>query len=571
MRITTIVAALFLFTMSAQAHELEGLWRAKKIFGPEVRGMLVIEKEGEAWRAEIAGRSAPVRVEKDAVTFALADDEGEFRGQLQSDRIVGHWIQPRGVTVGYPHAIPVTLLRQRANRWRGEVSPLEDSLTHFLPIVAKPDGTLALYLRNPDRNIGRFFGLQRLTVEDSAVKVYGARGNAPERLMADGQWDEENDRLSIDFPNGGGYFDFRRATPADERVFYPRGKSPAPYVYRKPPLEDDGWAVASADEVGLSRAAIAKFAEFLIATPIDSLHSQEVHALLIARHGKLAVEEYFHGFDRDSLHDTRSAAKVLADVLAGAAMQHGAKLSGATPVFATMGAEGPPSITLAHLLSMSSGLDCDDSNPDSAGNEDRMQDEHSRDDWTALTLALPPVRKPGEKAVYCSMSANLAGNVVAKVTQRWLPDLFRETVADPLQIRHYALNLAPSGQAYMGGGARLTARDFLKLAQLMLDGGKWHGKQVIPAAWVKESLEPRMEMAGIRYGYLWWHISYPYEGRNVEAFFAGGNGGQISMAIPELDVALVFFGGNYGDAVAFAPQQKYVPEFILPAAKIPGS
>lgn len=556
------MAALALSVLMANGHELDGLWRAKKVFGPEVRGTLTIEKEGDAYRAEIAGRVTRVRVDKNDVSFALADDEGSFRGHLRNDTITGHWIQPRGANLGYPYALPVTLVRAGSSRWRGTITPDEDSFTHFLSI-----GANNIFLRNPDRNLGRFLPIQRIAIDGSIVRLYGAN----DKLLADGQWDPDNDRLSVDFPNRGGFFDFRRATPADDRAFHPRGKSPAPYVYRKPPQEDDGWPVASAEEAGLKAGEIAKFVQFLLDTPIDSVHAQDVHALLIARHGKLAVEEYFHGFDRDQLHDTRSAAKVLADLLAGAAMQSGTKFSSSTPVYATLERqtddERARRITLEHLLTMSSGLDCDDSNPNSAANEDRMQDEQPDADWPRLTLDARMVREPGTQAVYCSMSPNLAGRVIARVTNRWLPDLFRDGIAEPLQIRRYALNLQGNGDAYMGGGARLNARDFLKLAQLMLDGGKWRGRQVIPAEWARRSIEPRFELGGIRYGYTWWRIAWPFNGRNVEAFFAGGNGGQIAMGIPELDLAVVFFGGNYSDPVAYVPQREYVPRFILPAVR----
>jgi CubicO group peptidase (beta-lactamase class C family) len=72
-------------------------------------------------------------------------------------------------------------------------------------------------------------------------------------------------------------------------------------------------------------------------------------------------------------------------------------------------------------------------------------------------------------------------------------------------------------------------------------------------------------MGGIRYGYLWWVIDFPYRGRTVQAFFAGGNGGQVSMGVPDLDLVVAFHGGNYSDAATFIPQRVLVPEHILPA------
>jgi CubicO group peptidase (beta-lactamase class C family) len=74
-----------------------------------------------------------------------------------------------------------------------------------------------------------------------------------------------------------------------------------------------------------------------------------------------------------------------------------------------------------------------------------------------------------------------------------------------------------------------------------------------------------VELAGIHYGYLWWVTDYPYKDRTVRAFFAGGNGGQVVMSIPELDLVIAFYGGNYGDRGTLVPQRVYVPEYILPA------
>ncbi|HUJ15701.1 MAG TPA: serine hydrolase [Thermoanaerobaculia bacterium] len=521
---------------AAAAQPPDGLWAARRDFGPDIRGTLRIAGN----RAEIAGRTAPVTINNKQVAFELANGEGAFRGAMRGDRIVGHWIQPATVWGGREYATPVTLART-AFGWAGEVRPLADHMTLLLSV----NGDKA-FIRNPERNIGRFADV---------------RG-----VLDHSRFDTDTATLTIDVPPAGGSLDFHRATAADEAVFYPRGRDPKPYSYRKPLQLDDGWPVASLDDVGISRAAIEKFIDKLDAVPIDSVHASEVDAVLIARHGRLVLEEYFHGDDPDEPHDTRSAAKSLTDVLAGAA-----KLSGSTPVYATMNAptDDPrkESMTLANLLAQNSGLDCDDDDNNSPGNEDVMQSQTAQPDWYAYTLALKSVRPPGEKSVYCSCQPNLAGGVLQRKTGRWLPDLFRELVAEPMQIRNYGLMLTPTRDAYMGGGVRLTSRDFLKLAQMMMDGGRWNGKQIVSAEWAKQSTS-RATMIGSRmYGYLWWLEDYPYQGRKVRAFFAAGNGGQIAMAIPELDLAIGFNGGNYSDPALYIPQREYVPQDILPAVK----
>ncbi len=505
-------------------------------------------------RAEIAGRSAPLVIHHGNISFQLPNGEGAFRGLIRGDRIAGFWIQPATISAGREFATPVTLTK-RSGGWVGEVNPLPDHLTLFLPIRSD-----SAFLRNPERNIGRFIPVQRVAIDGSHVKLLAKDGT----VLGEGTFD--NDVLSINIPSAGGCYDFHRATAADEAEFYPRGKTPTPYAYRKPEQLDDGWAVDSPEDVGISRAAISKFIDKLDALPMDSVHAPDVHAVLIARHGKLVLEEYFHGDNPDEPHDTRSAAKSLTDILIGAA-----NLPVTTPVYAAMGVPTSDprkrAMTLANLLMQNSGLDCDDGDDNSPGNEDVMQSQTAQPDWYAYTLALKNIRPPGEKSVYCSCQPNLAGGILERQTKEWLPDFFRQHVADPMQIRNYAMVLTPTRDAYMGGGVRLTSRDFLKLAQLMLDRGRWHGKRIVSAAWAKRSTSQLTTIEGHGYGYLWWVVDYPYRGRTVRAFFAGGNGGQLAMAVPELDLAIVFNGGNYSDRATLISQSVFVPQDILPAIK----
>jgi CubicO group peptidase (beta-lactamase class C family) len=401
--------------------------------------------------------------------------------------------------------------------------------------------------------------------------VRGGSGAAKASVVAEGVLHGGN--LSAYFPDLEATFDFHRVKSDAASDFYPRGRPTATYTYTPPRPGDDGWPTASVEDVGMSRAAISKFVQMLIDAPIDSVHAQEVHGVLIARHGKLVLEEYFHGEHRDKPHDTRSAAKSLTATLAGAAIRSGVPLDVSTPVYRAMnGGEFPPdleprkrAVTLEHLLTMASGLDCDDHDPASVGNEDRMQEQTTQPDWYRYTLDLRMVRDPGAKSVYGSASPNLAGGVLARVAGRSLPELFHELLAEPLGIRRYHMNLMPTGAAYMGGGVRFLPRDFMKLGQLHVSGGTWNGRQVLTPEWCRRATSSVCKIGDRQYGYLWWVADYPYRGRTLRAFFAGGNGGQIVMGIPELDLVVAFYGGNYSDPALFVPQREYVPKYILPA------
>jgi CubicO group peptidase (beta-lactamase class C family) len=217
---------------------------------------------------------------------------------------------------------------------------------------------------------------------------------------------------------------------------------------------------------------------------------------------------------------------------------------------------------------MSSGLDCDDSNPESPGNEDRISDQTEQPDWYRLILDLRNIRDPGQLSVYCSINPHLAGGMLARAAGRPLPELFHDAMARPLGIDRYYLGLAPLGEAYMGGGARLLPRDFMKLGQLMLNEGTWQGKRILSREWSRRSASPLYDLQKRKYGYFWWIDEYPYHDSTVRAFYAAGNGGQIVMVVPELDLVIAFYGGNYADgAIATIPQREYVPRFILPAVE----
>lgn len=558
------------------AQELAGLWGAKRSFGPEVRGTVTLEKRGQQWRADIAGRSVDARADGAEISFEVAGRRGSFRGRLNGEhgRIQGHWTQPPLTHSGLAYTSPVVLEPIGRDLWQGEVVPLDDEFTLFLRAEAREDGTVGAFLRNPDRNIGVFMNADRLERDGNRVRLLGTFfRNEDEILLAEGTYDPDWDRLSLYLGNRGGTYDFARFDDDEGSAFYARGQNPGRYRYFAPPARNDGWVTATLEDVGISIEPIAQLIETEIDPPARSVHAPYLHGLLIARHGKLVFEEYFHGFHRDKAHDTRSASKSLTSTLVGAAIQAGAPLDVSSPVYETVRGHDIASdtdprklrMTLEHLLTMSSGFDCDDGDESTPGNEDVMQSQSEEPDWYRYTLDLPMVREPGERPVYCSINANLIGAVLTAATGRLLPELLQELMAEPLEIRRYYLNLMPTGTPYMGGGSYWLPRDFMKLGQLMLDRGAWNGRRVLSEAWVERARSPLVEIRDRRYGYQWWLTDYPYGDRSVQAFFAGGNGGQVVIAVPELRLLAAFFAGNYSDRVLYRIQDEFFPQYILAA------
>jgi CubicO group peptidase (beta-lactamase class C family) len=550
---------------------LEGLWAARSIRAP-VRGTLLIIERGGTTSADLAGFTVPVQKSGKSLRFELPDGQGSFRGRRSGNEIRGQWIQGRTVTAGARVSTPVTLRPDGPGRWRGEIVPLDDRTTFYLPVTKASDGRLATYLRNPERNQGRFIPVSRMEIDGETVRLLGTRRGAKEEtVLSAGRLDAENDVIRL--PIDGTSYDFARDRGAMS-AFYPRGKAGERYAYRPPLAFTDGWPVSTLEKEGLDSAAITRLVQFLIDLPMDGLGAHQVHSVLIARHGKLVLEEYFHGAHRDEPHDLRSASKSWTAMLIGAAMQSGVPIRLDTRVYQTFLGSVPADLdprkkamTLEHLITMTAGFDCDDSG-DRPGDEDPMQEQTGQPDWYKYSLAVPMAWSSGDRIVYCSMKPNLAGGMLEKIAGEPMPEMFDRLIGRPLKMSKYYLFLQPTGQAYGGGGHRFTSRDFLKWAQLMLNDGKWEGRQIFSRDWARKSGAPLRVLSpssGQTYGYLWNSAAYDYQGRKIHAYFAGGNGGQISMGIPELGLAIVFTGGSYADPALFNAQRKYIPQMILPA------
>lgn len=468
----TFLAAIILASRQGPAQTVEdqlvGRWVCHLRSGPDMRGPLSLWKTNSGWRAEIMGRTAEAPRSGSDIRFTFPKNAGEFRGAITHDKIEGHWIQSGGNVTGFRMASPITF-KKSGDRWVGEVVPLEDKITMYLVVNKSPDGVLKAYIRNPERNLGILLRADHLEVTGKEVKLIGGwAGSKTMQVLEAGQFDDENQVLHLYDANGAMSFDYVKADQDTFDDFFPRGTAPSTYKYSPPMQKSDGWKVAAPEEVGISRTGVEKFIQALTELPDTSVHDVQIHGVVLARHGKLVMEEYFHGYTADTTHDTRSAAKSVMSVLAGIAMRHDRTFTVNSSPFEIMGNTSDPAknaIRVENLLTMSAGLDADDSNDDSKGREDTMTSQKEDKDWIHYTMNLSMAYTPGSKAAYASALPNFLGAVVAKKTGKWLPDYFRDELAKPLQVSRYYMPITPTGEAYMGGGMQWLPRDFLKLGQ----------------------------------------------------------------------------------------------------------
>ena len=242
------------------------------------------------------------------------------------------------------------------------------------------------------------------------------------------------------------------------------------YTYAPPVGDDDGWKSAPARAVGFDEQKLQALVQSIADTLPTLARAPFIHSLLIARNGKLVLEEYFAGFQRDFVRDTRSASKTFASVLLGAAMRGGVAITPETPIASVLGYAAPfansdprkQRLTLANLMTHSSGLACDDNDDNSPGNENTLWTQSAQPDFWKFMLDLPMASDPGTRYAYCSGGMNLVGGALTVATKTWLPELFDRTLARLLQFGRHYFNLSPALEGYLGGGMRVRPRDFLK-------------------------------------------------------------------------------------------------------------
>ena len=310
----------------------------------------------------------------------------------------------------------------------------------------------------------------------------------------------------------------------------------------------DGWEVSGPPQAGLDPDGLAA-----IERSISDDERRDFHSLIIARHGRLAFEAYFNGYDSQRLHDIRSAGKSFTSTLIGIAIDQGAIPdvdAYMLPYFEDFRPHRNPdhrkqSIRVRHLLTMMSGLDADDNDPTTPGCEDNMLQS---DDWIRHGLDLPMVDAPGRRWVYAGVNTMLLAGVLEAATRRPVIEFARDNLFEPLGIETLHWERSPRGIVAGQGFLSLRGRDQLKLGQLYLNGGSWHGRQIVSQRWTGAATECRVEIPNpwpAGYGYQWWWMELTVEDRSVNCSFATGNGGNKIYVLPSLDMVICMASSAY--------------------------
>ncbi|MCE7737154.1 MAG: serine hydrolase [Candidatus Heimdallarchaeota archaeon] len=291
-----------------------------------------------------------------------------------------------------------------------------------------------------------------------------------------------------------------------------------------------------------------------------------LRSVLIVRYGKLIYESYFNDGAINSAFHIHSASKSFISALFGIAADQGLitdldqKMMDFFPEYATEDLDPKKfDITLKHLLTMTAGLDFDE----------------SANDWGKYTFSpdrvkyaieLPLIHYPGEDWNYGTVQTHILSAIITKVTGMSTKEFAQMYLFEPLGITIDYWARDPKG-IYTGGHEMyLSPRDMLRFGYLFLRNGTLNNQDIVSKNWVELSTSDQTDSTKTTnedYGYLWWIQNFPgyYLNKPVHTYSARGLGGQNIYIVPELDTVIVTTAS--GNIFGTYPNQYEIIDSIL--------
>ena len=273
--------------------------------------------------------------------------------------------------------------------------------------------------------------------------------------------------------------------------------------------------------------------------------------------------------------DLRSATKSITSLLVGIAIDKGAipsvhsKVMDLLPTRRATFEKDPrkAAMTLEDLLTMRSGLDCNDWDPKSPGHEDKM---YRQEDWVAFWSEQKMRADPGKEFAYCTGNVVAIGEILAAAVSMSADAFALKQLFVPLEARRAEWRYYDGKRGVdTGGHLRLEPDDLLKIGELVLARGTYKGTRIVSEAWIDAMTQERTRIpnANQRYGYLWWldHTKDPNLPQ-TRLWWAQGNGGSLLMVMPELRAVMVTTGTRFNRPDMLEPMF-WLRDRLLPAMR----
>jgi CubicO group peptidase (beta-lactamase class C family) len=280
---------------------------------------------------------------------------------------------------------------------------------------------------------------------------------------------------------------------------------------------------------------------------------QNIHQLTLVRNDHTVLDADLYPYSSNDLHDVASVTKSITALLTGIAIDKGFIKNEEQPVlqfFPEIANHKSilDSLKIKHLITMTAGFACGTTDGEKA-----LSDMRKSNDWVQFIFSLPMTSKPGETFSYCSCNFYLLGEIIQRATHLTPHDFARKYLFGPLQISDSKWLSNDKNINHGWGDLFLYPADMVKIGKLMLDGGRWHGKQIISQQWIEKCLKTISRLNDEKgYGYGWW--TYDKGG----FYEAAGRGRQTISIIPSKNMVVTMLGGEF-DAGAIG---KYIFQSI---------
>jgi len=274
---------------------------------------------------------------------------------------------------------------------------------------------------------------------------------------------------------------------------------------------------------------------------------QELHSLMVLRHGKVIAEHWFDEHTPHTPHVMFSVSKTFAATAIGFAVSEN-RLKVSDKVISFFPDQLPDKIStnlqkleIKHLLTMSVGHDVE---------VVREMINKEGSDWIRAFLSAPLDESPGTEFAYNSYATFMLSAIIQKITGERLTDYLYPRLFRPLGIIGVKWESNSQGIDVGGWGLYIKTEDMAKMGQFFLQKGKWNGKQLLPESWFNEATTSQVASlpAGVKrkdlkikpadsdwlqgYGYQMWRCRH-------NAYRADGANGQYIIIIPEKDAVIV--------------------------------
>ena len=298
-------------------------------------------------------------------------------------------------------------------------------------------------------------------------------------------------------------------------------------------VPEEDWAVAVPEEHGIDPAGLEGARSYAFAP------EKNTQGVVVVRGGEIVAEWYADGADRDSWAASWSMAKSVTSAAMGIAIDEG-HIGGVDEPVATYIPEWAGTdredITIEDLLQMSSGLEWNEDYRGTVEESDITNMVTSQPDELAFATSRPRGTEPGTEFSYSSGDTMLLSGILEEATGQPADAYAREVLLDRIGMDPVEWWRDAGGHTLTYCCLDTTSRDFARFGLLYLRDGRWGDDQVVPEAWIDESLEPSDASEG-SYGYQWW--VHDIEGVPDDAFMAIGVDEQYTYVVPSLDLVVV--------------------------------